>query len=338
MAPNPAELLLQRAAGANARDDHRIAVAIDDLFLPEADRLDERLRARSWRILAHAVSDIERALLAFAQRRTGSSLRGGSLDRLTRAGLLRDHMLMTHFLSSAMLDLAAEQLDEGVARDDRSDLLMRLCACGDGVVASAAGALLSAINRGRAGVAADLPSALHERLVWWVAAALHEAGGDEPDQSAALTEAALRSLAAHDEDGRTDVLAARLAAAIDARADELPDLLADSLADARPVLFVAVLARAAKLRTAEASTITLDRDGERLWLTLRALDLDRTAIARIAVLLAAADPRRDLDAFADTIDLMAAIGRDTAAAAIAPMRLHPDFRAAQRSLAQAARP
>ncbi|MGK3882518.1 hypothetical protein ABI028_16170, partial [Enterococcus faecium] len=56
-----------------------------------------------------------------------------------------------------------------------------------------------------------------------------------------LTEAALRSLSAHDEGDRLEAAAVQLAAAIDATPAELADLVTEALSDRRLPLFIAVL-------------------------------------------------------------------------------------------------
>lgn len=328
--------LLARVAHGSARDESRADAAVEDFFLAEEDRLDDRVRTRMSALLARLVQGVEQDIVAYAARLTGVPLGGGVFERLVTSGLLRDRALIAHLVAAARLDIAADALALGVPQSDRSDLLVRLCSVNDGVVASAAAALLAAINRLRADGRDGLPRALHERVVWWVAAALHERAGAGADHAAALVEAAARSIEAQDEDATVPALAARLAGAIDARQEELGALLVDALADARPAVFVAVLAHAARLAPAEALAITLDPIGERLWVTLRALGLDRPTMARIGLLLAEADPRRDIEAFADLLDAVIAIEAAPAAAAIGVLRLHPDFRAAQRALARSA--
>jgi hypothetical protein len=129
----------------------------------------------------------------------------------------------------------------------------------------------------------------------------------------------------------------RLAAAIDARPDELAPLLLEALGDRRLSLFVAVLAQAIGLEFEQAQALVLEPEGERLWLALRAAQLDRPTIARIALALSDADPRRDIEAFADDLDRIAAIPPAEARLALAPETLAPDFRAAIRALERAAR-
>ena len=332
----PVDALLARVARAAAQDAVRIDAAINDFFLAEDDRLDDRVRARMAALLAGSIERIEQAILAYAARQTGLPLSGGVHRRLTESGLLRDHLLGEHLIGAARLALMGEALAAGVPQSERSDLLVRLCSVRDGVVASAASALLAAINRARSDGGDALPPAVHARLVWWVAAALHENAAGEA-AARALAEGATRSLDAHDEGSTVRALANRLVAAIDARPAELGGLLIETLADARPLLFVAALAHAARLAPADASAILLDPADERLWVTLRALELDRATIARIGLLLCESDPRRDVEAFAEQIDTIMAVDAGTAAAALDLLRLPSEFRNAQRILAGSAR-
>ncbi|GAA0336182.1 hypothetical protein GCM10009087_53320 [Sphingomonas oligophenolica] len=128
----------------------------------------------------------------------------------------------------------------------------------------------------------------------------------------------------------------RLAAALDAHADELAPLLAEALADHRPALFIALIAHAIGLDHADAREIVLDPDGDRLWLVLRALEIDRASIARIGLALSEADPRRNLDIFAETLEDVAATPPAEARAALAQLLLHPDYRAAMLALGRGA--
>jgi len=50
------------------------------------------------------------------------------------------------------------------------------------------------------------------------------------------------------------------------------------------------------------------------------------------LLLSDADPRRDIEAFADQLDTIAAIPVLAAREALAPLSLHPDFRRAIRAI------
>jgi hypothetical protein len=153
-----------------------------------------------------------------------------------------------------------------------------------------------------------------------------ESGVDALDQ--ALSDAAQRSLTAYDEGDRLEAAAMRFAAAIDAQAHELPQLLIESLGDRRIVLFTALLGHALGASYPLTRELVLDPAGDRLWLALRALELSRDAIAQIGYALCEADSRRDLESFADTLDAIASITGHEARMALAPMKLHPDYRSA----------
>lgn len=344
--------LLARAAAADVCADDRLGVAIDDFFLSADARLDDRSRSGVATVLADLVCGIETGLRRHAVRLLAArdaaalaealdSAAPAVFERLRSAGLMRDRDLMRELFGRVRQDLLADALPREAPEDpDRPSLLPRLAAAPDSVVAAGALALLSAESRRRVPPTApgqpiptDLPAELHHRLVWWVAAALrehfaHTAGASLATLDRALTEAAGRSIAAHDEGDRLEAAAARLAVALDPRRDELPELLVEALADRRLSLFVAMLAQALALDYADTREIVLDPGGERLWLLLRALDLDRASIARIGLALSDADPARDIERFATELDDVAAIAPDTARAGLAPLLLHRDYRAA----------
>jgi hypothetical protein len=229
---------------------------------------------------------------------------------------------------------------------ERPSLINRFVQHADRGVASGAMAVLIAESRRRASpdvaqsTQTDLPAELHHRLVWWAAAALRErlsvaAEGSLPLLDRTLCDAAQRSLASYDEGDRVEATAMRFAAAIDVQAETLPELLVESLGDRRIVLFIAVLANALAVSFATARELVLDPAGDRLWLALRAIEVPRDAIAQIGYALCEADPRRDLESFADTLDLIAAIPARDAGEALASLRLDPDYRAAMLALARA---
>ncbi|HEU0067318.1 MAG TPA: DUF2336 domain-containing protein, partial [Sphingomonas sp.] len=183
--------------------------------------------------------------------------------------------------------------------------------------------------------AAVLPADVQHRLVWRIAAALRP--GSDPASDRAIVQAAQRSLAHYDEGERPESVSMRLAVAIDARAHELGPLLIEALGDRNPTLLVAVLAHALRMDQEEVRAMVVDPEGERLWLALRACDLDRPTIAQIALALSDADPRRDIEAFADRLDAIAEVPVAEATAALAPFTLDRDFRAAMAALARSER-
>lgn len=328
-----AAAILARAREADAVEARRLHAAVDDFFLPDDARLDDQTRAVLAAGVARMVESMVQEIATFAQRASGREIASDVLPRLLASGLLRDAQLMADLIGGAQQELLADALRWTIAPADQSNLLALLAEYPDGVVAAAAAALLTAENRARDG-RRELAAPVHQRLVWWVAAALRDAAGEGLALERALADGAARSIAANAVADRLDAAAMRLAAAIDPRPEEFGDLLAGALTDARPALFFALIAHAASLDFADARSIALDPDGDRLWLVLRAQGLGRAEIARIGLTLSEADHRRDVEAFADLLDSIAAVERDAAAAALAPMRLHPEFRAALRALAR----
>lgn len=324
--------LLARAAAAELCARHGLQGTIDDFFLPEAARLDERTRS--------ALAELLRALVATVEsqiRRHGGDLTPDPVfDRLLRAGLLRDPELMAELLGRVRQDLLGHELPAHAPDDpERPSLINRFVEHPDRIVAASAMALLIAESRRRASpetgllIQTDLPAELHHRLVWWVAAALRDESGDATAAlDHALSEAALRTLAAYDEGDRLETSAMRFAVAVNPQRGALSDLLVEALGDRRIVLFIALLGHALGVDYGIAREMVLDASGDRLWLALRALEMPRAAVAQVGYALCEADPRRDLERFAGLLDAIDAVEPIQARAALTPLRLHPDYRAA----------
>lgn len=357
--PDPRRVNGERRSAAAREAARRAATRLDgaitDFFVPGDARLDDRIRLAISQSLNAIVRLIETDMRRHAARTLARQDRDaqaeallGSRDdivgRLDRAGLLRDRRLMDELIARARGDLIADALPPDPVQDAPGSLLVLLTEAPDGVVAGAAKALLIAESRRRSarqdGVAVgnELPAELHHRLVWWIAASVREAalavGVHDAATDRAIVDAAERSLAAHDEGERVEALAMRLAIALDARANELPALLTGALADRRLTLFTALLGGAVDLDYEGARGIVLEPEGDRLWLALRAADLDRATIARIGFALAEADARRDVERFADDLDDIAAVPAATARSALAPLTLHHDLRVAIDALAR----
>ncbi|WP_213979474.1 DUF2336 domain-containing protein [Sphingomonas sp. dw_22] len=324
--------LLARAAAAELCVQRGLQVTIDDFFLPEGARLDEHSRS--------ALAELLRALVATVEsqiRRHGGDLTPEPVfARLMRSGLLHDPELMAELIGRVRQDLLGQELPAHAPDDpERPSLINRFVEHPDRVVAASAMALLIAESRRRASpetghfIQTDLPAELHHRLVWWVAAALRE-GSDDPTAALdhALSEAATRALAAYDEGDRLETSAMRFAVAVNPQRGELSDLLVEALGDRRIVLFIALLGHALGVDYGLAREMVLDASGDRLWLALRALEMPRAAVAQVGYALCEADPRRDLESFAELLDAIAAIEPIQARAALTPLRLHPDYRAA----------
>ena len=341
-----ASTLLARAAAATRLADRRLADAIDDFFLADDARLDDRTRATLAETLTAMVAVVEHDL----RRRTVTHLVGGDpaliqrieggapvLDRLVGTGLLRDPELMRELIARTRQDLLVDLLPALPPEEIGSaSLLARLSGSADAWVADAALALMTAESRRRGLVDSnrleqtELPAELHHRLVWWVAAAIREQLGPT-GADRMIVESALRALADHDEGDRLESAAMRLAATIDPQPAELAAVLTHALGDRRVALFVALLGHVLGIDFATMRRIVLE-SGEQLWLALRAAGLDRATVARIGLSLCEADPRRDVEGFADQLEAIAAISPDEARAALDPLRLHPDFRAAMAEL------
>lgn len=333
--------LLSRAAAMEGRARRRLSFAIDDFFIPEDGQLDDRLRALLGLTLAALVDLVERdirgqAARALAGDPAATALTDGApvLDRLIDAGMLRDVDLLGELIDRLRLDLLADLLPAAVPEEgEGASLMAQLAANGDEAVAAATRALMTAETRRRGFFdtgrydRTDLPAELHHRLVWCVAAVIREqAGPGAADR--AIGEAAARSLAAHDEGDRVESAAIRLASAIDARPAELAMLLIHTLAERRLTLFVALLARALGADFTAVREVVVDDASDRLWLALRAVGLDRAAIARIGVQRGHAGSPAAIEALADQIDAVAAIAPDAARGALTSLNLPADFRAA----------
>jgi hypothetical protein len=353
-----AKELLARAAAAEVRAHRGLAVAIDDFFLAPEARLDEHARFALAALLRALVDTVEAEIREHGARllsgRGESTLavalndaEGSSYARLSTAGLLRDESLMGELIARIRQDALGTALPMHAPDDpERPSLINRFVQHPDRVLAAGAMAVLIAESRRRASpetgqfAQTDLPAELHHRLVWLVAAALRDvaAGGASdglPELDRAITEAARRSLAAHDEGERPEAAAMRFAQAIDAQAGELPQLLVEALRDRRIVLFTALLAHALGVAYEVARALVLEPSGDRLWLSLRAFDMPRETIAHIGYALCEADPRRDLESFADLLDGIAAVSAEDAREALGALRLDPDYRAAVLALQRA---
>lgn len=349
--PPDAAPIFARAGAAEAWAEARLGTAIGDFFVREDGRLDDRTRAAMTERVRGVVTSVEREIAVHAERTMAAlglaeQVSFGDPDtsvfaRLIGSGLLRDGELMAELLGQVRQELLGDALAANRQPGSAPLLLPRLVDFGDGVIAQAATAYLVADGRRRApGRRGELPAELHRRVVWWTAAALrerHEGGAAQPAVDRALADAAERSLSAHDEGDRLAAVAVRLAAAVDARAAELPDLLIEALEEGRVAVFVALIAHAQGIDFVESREIVLDPAGDRLWLALRTQGLERAMIARIGLALADADPRRDIEAFADELDAIADIPPDVARASLAPLALHRDFRCAVRALARSKR-
>ncbi|WP_375380838.1 DUF2336 domain-containing protein [uncultured Sphingomonas sp.] len=340
-----ADALLRAGTAAMARaGDHERGV-LRDLAMPDDHRLDEQTVARLRQRLAVAVAPVERGLrLGAAARLAAMQARDAAerlLDdaepvsaRLTVLAADDDAAILIELLAVLRLEMLAQSLPAAATSGaDRPSLLVRLATCPEPAIAAAAAAMLAAQNRQSPSAPPPLAAAMREQIVWWAAALLRDRLGDDPRHDHALVEAAAEVMAELPADRSPAEAATDLAALLRARPDELPALLLEALGDRQPVLFVALLAQASGLDFDAARSAVIDPAGDRLWLLLRAQDLDRTTIARIGVALADADPRRDLDRFATALDAAMAIAPERAAHVFAIAILPVPYRDARAALA-----
>lgn len=347
--PIDADALLAAAVAADARSRDRSRAMLRDFLLPDAARLDDRMRAALRSLVRVAIGTIGADLQAIAietLRARGAGDAADALDTIDapaiftaiERGVAAQADVADELIDRVALDLIGDGLAPSSAIfEGQRDLLPMLVERGEATTAPLATALMAADSRRRMPVdqppyATDLPASVQERLVWAVAAAIRATLNGRPSAQAmqadvALSAAALRVLAAHDEEDRLEIHAHRLAQAI-THEGALHDRLEAALADRRIALFVAVLADALDIAFQDVRAMVANADDSRLWLALRALDLPRTTIARIGYALCEADPRRDVERFADLLDALMAT--DTAAArdAIAPLTLPRFYREA----------
>lgn len=333
-----AQDLLARAAAAAAHERALGAATARDLAIPENLRLDERTRTAMLIALEAIVGSIEAALRR-AVVPEGFPGIGPTLPLLHTVGLAADGALVDELLARIRIDQLAAGLPHRAAENPaRPSLLGRLAEHPAPELSEAARALLLAESRARSPEAGRwrLPLTLHHRLLWWVASAMREQAGslagvalDEALCAAVAAECALAERCAEEQ---VEAVALRLAAAIAPEPRERARVLLEALRDRHVALFLAVLAHAAGIAFADARALLLDPGAERLVLVLHALDLPREAIAELCFLLSDADPRRDLAALADAIEMLAALDVAHARALLAELRLPADYREARAAL------
>lgn len=341
--------LASYAAEAERAAEQRLAVGIEDIFLSQPGRLDDRTRAATLRLAETTIGateqqvagDAARALMAIGRRDAAAVLgsnRAVAWPRLLDAGLMRDTDLIGGLIAQARVDLLEESLAALRAPDAGATIVTMLIEHGDAAQRAAASdyLLTDGMRRvGGEGRRAVLPAAVQARIVWWVAAALRERLGAEGGVAGdmALCEAAQHRIARAGE-WQMDAVAVRLAHALAPTDANRGTLMVRALESARLPLFAALLAEAIDVDVAAARSLVLDSASDRLWLALRAAGLNRDAIARAGFLLSEADRERDLTMLIEVLDPLGALDPAAATEAIATLRLPDDFRAAVRALAR----
>ncbi|WP_033921268.1 hypothetical protein [Sphingomonas sp. 37zxx] len=344
--PDGVDALLAQAAAAEPYVRSIEMAAIRDFLTPDTARLDDRSRVALQTLLRATIGTIGgdlhgqaiRLLNDRGQHEAAAAITAIAVDHLfarVQRQLLSDADVARELLDRVAMDLLAERLPGGEAGD-----AARYVDYADRTVAQHANALLAAESRRRTPVdqppyATDLSAELHVRTTWTTAAAMAQlaqgVGGAALDR--ALADASLRSLATYDEGARLEAAAVRLAVALDAPATQLPALIEQALGDRRVALFIALIAHGLRVTFEDVRTIVVRPDDVRLWLALRGLGLGRAGIAHIGYMLSEADPRRDIEAFVDLLDPLAALPSDAALAALAPLKLPRAYRDAMAVMA-----
>ncbi len=343
--------LFARAASASSRARRRRAAEVRDLLSDSEARLDERTRTAAGACLDAIVGALDRLIRARAiawlddhdASASGARLKESTVDMTTLladGGILSETALIEEVLGRVGEALLAERLPIDLPGEgDAGGLVLRLTASRDAKVAAAARAFLAADAARRAEIdgepsTGDLPSVLRAHLAWPMVAILRGALPHDAATDQALAHAAAQVIGSIGEVHPLEATAMRLAKALAPDAEELPLLLVEALGDRRLALATALLARALGADYSAVREAVLDPEGERLWLTLRALDFDRRTIARVGFLLCEADARRSTETFADLLDDLMAVPKDRAAAAIAELRLPHAYRDAIHLLRQ----
>ena len=319
----------------------RVSAAASDLALPEGLRLTDRQRTTIFALLAHLVRSVEEALRAeLAGKVAGDALQAAlssahveiALPVLSGAPAIAEPTLIDLLLRRA----EEHRLHRAAAGENA--LLVELAGNGDEIVAREAMALLIAQNGRLDGFGepvlprGDLPAELEHHLVWTVAAALRRYmigchGANPTACDDALSAAALRALAGHDEGETAEARAMRLALALrDAGRLEESGLLARALTQGSLPLFLALLALRTGLTAAAAWEVLSASSGPVLLLRAAGLARDEAA----AILLAWGLPEPALAAALDRLD---GTGVEAARSLLSLWQGDPGYRAAIARLA-----
>jgi hypothetical protein len=320
----------------------RIAAASADLALPRDLRLSERQRTTVGSLLAGLVRAVEDELRA----ELVAHLTDDTLAAALSSAYVEIAMPVLaggpSFADPALVDLLLRRAEEhrlDRAAPAESALLVELAGDPDEAVAREAMALLLAQNARLDGFRepvlprTDLSAELEHHLVWTVAAALrrymlerHDAAPADCDR--ALTVAAERLLARHDEGDTADARAMLLAVAL-RQTGRLGDdaVLARALVGGTLPLFLALLALRTGLAAAAVWELFCTPAGAVA--LLRAADVGRDAAASILLAWGTSEV-----ALADALDRLTGGTAADARALLALWRADPGYRAAVVRLAQ----
>ncbi|PCD02976.1 hypothetical protein COC42_00615 [Sphingomonas spermidinifaciens] len=337
--PVDAATLLAEADGAEALARRLREGAVRDLLIPDAARLDDRRRAALRTLLRAIVGTIGADIHEFALRRlrredegAATALAGVAAPRILSQiehRLARKGEVAADLIGRVTLDLIGAALPSGVVES------VPPFAPAGHAAERAASALRLAESRRRTPpdqppYAIDLPAESQAQFTWWIAAAIAEEAAAPADSAAAidraLADGAVQALSQADEGERLEAAAMRLAGLADRRGPALAEAMDHCLAERRIVLLAALIAHAAGAPYEAVRGLIVEPADPRLWLLLRSLDLPRESIARVGYSLSEADRRRDLERFADQLDIMMALPAVAVTKAIAALRLPQGYR------------
>jgi len=348
-AMNGAGRLLANAAQAARGADARLNAVMNDLFLADEHRPNDRQRVIMARLLKQVVGDVEADLRADLLAIWGDEIPlqlaavlgtarveiAGPI--LARANLLRDAQFVRLLLDRAeehrivsalrrMSSVDPEGTPQGALGFDSADT--------DGAALEMAVLIAESRRFDRAQdpvlVARDLPADVQHKLLWSVAAALRDYIIGNHGLAAAqvdpvIIRAAMRGLANHDEGEGLDSVTERLARYREARGQGTDQALYNALRAGRFTLFVAMLAVRARIDRQDAFAMASDAHMERLTILLRAIDVERDMAASILSDLAVVNGLSEAR-LADQIDDFSALRSDEAKEALQPWQLDRGYR------------
>lgn len=333
-----AGLALRRSDAAG----RRVADMATDLFLPDAHRVTDRVRASVGSMLDGVVGATERAMRRsiaphFADRaELAASLASTAVDiagpLLGDAQVLRHPPLVAILLRRAGEFVLAQRLAESGSAAGARGRGLPIDDDDPGTAEAAVSLLVAEARRiDRFGEAAllldDLPAEIAHWLVWQIAAALrhylcvhHDVGEREADPL--ITEAAASVLAGHDEGRGTHAIAAALVARLAVQGPIDGQVMAGLLASGQIAAFDAALANATAIPAEEVWNIVTDPLDGRLALLLRAAGVARADASEMLLLILV-----NADA-ATEIDFFDAASPQAARQALEPLALPGEYRSA----------
>lgn len=313
--------LLAAAERANRNAPRMLSHALTDLTLDEGQRLSDETRS-IWHLLRdNAIDEVERALRA-QMGDSADAVDSQARKILDHAGFPDQPDLSAALLEQASNTVLRRNLSARARRAGEADPVRPLA--NDGSDAGKwATALLLAQSIAEGPEAAPILSAEHHHaLVWAVAAALRVAmvptTSDVRALDAAISDEVRHVLASHDEGRAVDSIAVRLARVA---GDSMS--APEALIAGYPELSAALWGRTTGLDRRIIGAIQQESDCARLAIVMKASGVGGEDAARVFVALS--DIRSGPSDPADLSSAYGALSEDDAKAALASLRLDPDY-------------